>query len=137
MEFPFRAILQLKILISKLQLYRWNLLFPLKVLILLIHFKTSTVSVELFSDDWNNAFVNISKLQLYRWNVLAKASTSTNVSIFQNFNCIGGIHQISGFVKNTMPKFRDFPIKIKKTKNFQKSFYNCDYTDILKRCQGK
>ena len=76
----------------------------------------------------------VSILQLYRWNraCLKIFLLQMKVSILQLYRWNTSD---LGLCENTMPKFRDFPIKIKKTKNFQKSFYIYDYTDILKVCQ--
>jgi len=55
--------------------------------------------------------------------------------MFQYTNCIGLMHQISGFLKLHIPKLGLFPIKSQETTNCQKSFYNYDFSDILKDCQ--
>ena len=56
--------------ISKLQLYRWNFILNDKFQFLDEYFKTSTVSVELVQVLQNYFRSFISKLQLYRWNTL-------------------------------------------------------------------
>ena len=103
-----------EVFVSILQLYRWNFLtFKLCSIFSQLSFNTSTVSVEFFASKqgttrpiivsilqlyrWNvylkagNTFLtSVSILQLYRWNIFLQLLVE-NISLFQYFNCIGGM----------------------------------------------